>query len=186
MIFIFKATKEGGMDFQSEYNRGRFKDALKENPGSLWELRQKANPVSDEMRGYVFGALIPFLRQVDAGAWQGITDDQVYESLKKNFNYFEAINPVTKRKERFGQSVLNKSLKNFKAMEFVMRIGEWVMTNYGQKLPDPEEYKRWRDDAPLLDNEDQNAKNSRNDAVKTDAKKGKKSRANNKRAHEGS
>lgn len=151
MIFIAKATKEGGMDFGSEYNRARYKDFLKKNPGVALEIKPRANPVSDQMRGYVFGALIPFLRQIDATAWENLNDDQIYEVLKKNFNYFEALNPLTKRKERYGQSVLNKSCKNLKAMEFLMRIGEWVMINYQQTLPDPEDYKRWRDSAPLND-----------------------------------
>ncbi len=158
MIFLAKATPDGGLDFdwhkgkgpEDGYNRRRFKDFLKKNPGTLIEIKPKANPVSDQMRGYVFGALIPFLRQIDERAWQGMDDEQIYEALKKNFNYFEAINPITKRKERFGQSVLNRSCKNVKAMEFTMRIGEWVMTNYQQTLPDPEEYKRWRDSAPEL------------------------------------
>lgn len=151
MNFLFKATPDGGMDFQSEYNRIRYKEFLKKNPGMLFEIKPRGNPVSDQMRGYMFGAVIPFLRQVDPNAWQSDDDEQVYEMLKKNFNYFEAYNPVTKRVERYGQSVMNRSMKNAKAMEFVMRIADWVMENYGQTLPDPEEYKRWRDSAPLLD-----------------------------------
>lgn len=158
MKFLAKATPDGGLDFdwrkekdESEgYNRRRFKDFLKKNPGILIDIAPKANPVSDQMRGYIFGALVPFMRQIDPGAWESMDDDQIYEVLKKNFNYFEAFNPLTKRVERYGQSLLSTGKKNKKAMEFIMRVGEWVLENYGMTLPDPEEYKQWRDNAPLL------------------------------------
>lgn len=147
--FIAKITN-ATLDFGSEYNEFRYRDFLKENEGMLVEIKPRSNPVSDEMRGYMFGAVIPFLRQIDPTAWTELSDDQVYEVLKKNFNYFEAFNPLTKRVERYGQSALNKSCKNKKAMEFTMRIADWVMENYGQNLPDPEDYKRWINSAPIL------------------------------------
>jgi len=59
------------------------------------------------MRGYMFGAVIPFLKRI-VPDWQSLTNDQVHEILKKNFNYFEAFNPVTKRVERYGQSIMSK------------------------------------------------------------------------------
>lgn len=149
MKTLFDATiKEGGLDFGSEYNRIRFNQYLKDNPGKRVKIEKYENPVSDEMRGYMFGAVIPFLRQISPDTWTGMTDEQIYEILKKNFNYFEAYNPLTKRTERFGQSVMNTSCKNKKAMEFIQRIGDWVEENYNQTLPDPEEYKRFRDSAP--------------------------------------
>lgn len=145
---IFKA-QNGEMSFNSEYHKAILKKILIENEGKLFRIQKMENPVSDEMRGYMFGAVIPFLRQIDPGAWESLKDEQVYEVLKKNFNYFEAWNPLTKRTERYGQSAMNTSCKNVKAMEFIMRIGSWVTENYDQTLPDPEEYKRWRDGAPL-------------------------------------
>lgn len=144
--------KNGEMDFGSEYNEAKFRQFLADNNGKKLKISKFENPVSDEMRGYVFGAMIPFLRQVDPTAWGIMSDDQIYEVLKKNFNYFEAFNPLTKRKERYGQSVLNMSCKNVKAMEFVQRVANWVLENYGQDLPNPEEYKKFRDSAPLLKN----------------------------------
>lgn len=153
MKTLFVATIEkGGLNFGGDYNRIRFNQYLKDNEGKKLKIQKFENPVSDEMRGYMFGAVIPFLRTIDHGAWENLTDDQVYEVLKKNFNYFEAYNPLTKRKERYGQSVMNTSCKNVKAMEFIERIGEWVLENYGQTMPDPEEWKRFRDSAPLQAN----------------------------------
>ncbi len=147
-IFIAKA-KDGAFDLGSEYNRIRLKEYLKENDGKVFRIQKASNPVSEEMRGYMFGAVIPFLRQIDTGAWRELSDEQVYEVLKKNFNYFEAYNPLTKRTERYGQSVMNKSCSNVKASEFIMRLADWVLENYGQTLPDSEEYKNGRDMAPI-------------------------------------
>lgn len=150
MKTLFEAKiVNGGLDFGSDHNRIRFNQYLKDNPGKRVKIQKYENPVSDEMRGYMFGALIPFLRQISPDSWPAMDDDQIYEVLKKNFNYFEAYNPLTKRVERFGQSVMNTSCKNLKAMEFIERIGQWVEENYNQTLPDPEEYKRWRDSAPM-------------------------------------
>ncbi len=148
-VLFAPRIKKGGFDFGSDYNAARFREYMRLNEGKQVKIEAYANPVSDEMRGYMFGAVLPFLRQISPDAWAGMNDDQIYEVLKKNFNYFEAYNPLTKRKERFGQSVMNTSCKNVKAMEFIERIGDWVMENYGQSLPDPEEYKQWRDGAPL-------------------------------------
>jgi hypothetical protein len=134
--------KNGGFDFGSDYNSARFRQYLKDNDGKRVKIEAYDNPVSDQMRGYMFGAVIPFLRMITPKSFEGLTDEQVYELLKKNFNYFEAYNPVTKRKERFGQSVMNTSCKNSKAMEFIARIADWVYENYQQTLPDSEEYNR--------------------------------------------
>ena len=146
---LFRATiKNGELDFGSDYNFDRYRKYLRDNDGKKITINNYSNPVSDEMRGYMFGALIPFLRQIDAQTWGGLDSEQIHEVLKKNFNYFEAYNPLTKRLERYGQSVMNVSMKNLKAIEFIERIANWVMENYGQTLPDPEDYKRFRDSAP--------------------------------------
>lgn len=151
MSFLFKA-KKGKMDFGSDYNEARFKDHLKKNEDAVYEIKKRSSRVSDEMRGYYYGALIPFIRSL-IPQWQELDEDQIHEALKKNFNYFECFNPVTNRVERYGQSAMSVGQSNPKAMEYVMRIGDWVMENYGQSIPDPEEYKRWRDtsDIPTFD-----------------------------------
>ena len=103
--------------------------------------------VSDEMRGYMFGAVIPFLMRL-VPDWAKLSNVYVYEILKKNFNYFEAFNPVTKRVERYGQSVMARTSGSEAGMEFIQEIEGWVLENYGQHLPDPEKFKAWRDSAP--------------------------------------
>jgi hypothetical protein len=105
-------------------------------------------PVSDEMRGYMFGAVIPFLKRI-VPAWEPLSEEQVYEICKKNFNYFEAWNPVTKRTERYGQSTLSRSTTKEEAQQFIQEIAGWVAENYAMQLPDPEKYLRWKASAPL-------------------------------------
>lgn len=148
-LFVFKAS-QGKQDFGSEFNEARLRQYLKEHDGQLFGIVPKTAVVTDTMRGYCFGALIPFLRQIDRGAWAEMTDDQVYEMLKKQFNYFEAFNPFTKRKERYGQSIMSKSVANQKAKEFISRIDDWVTEQYDQTIPDAEEYKRFVRDNPQL------------------------------------
>ncbi len=147
-LFIFTVTN-GKPDFGSDFNEARFRQFLKEKEGEKFGIIPEDKIVSDEMRGYMFGAVIPFLRQISPQSWPA-SDDQVYEMLKKEFNYFEAIDPVTKRKERYGQSVMSKSCKSKKATEFIARIGEWVAEQYSQELPDSKEYLAWKDSAPLI------------------------------------
>jgi hypothetical protein len=151
MTFLFKAIK-GTMDFGSEYNELRLKDTLKKNEGAVFEIKKRSSRVSDEMRGYYYGALIPFMRSL-IPQWQELDEDQIHEALKKNFNYFECFNPVTNRVERYGQSAMAAGQSNQRAMEYIMRISDWVRENYDQTTPDPEEYKRWRDtsDIPTFD-----------------------------------
>lgn len=145
--FFVKANSEGEFEYQSEFHKHLVKERLKKNVGRVYKVMELDSPVSEEMRGYMFGALIPFLRTIKAFP-EELSDEQIHEMLKKEFNYFEAIDPITKRKERYGQSVMSKAMKNRDAMEFIERIASWVLENFNQNLPDPEEYKRWRDSAP--------------------------------------
>lgn len=148
-LFLFKANN-GQPDFGSEYNQSRFNQLLKDRNGEIFAIVPQSKVVTDTMRGYVFGALVPFLRQVTPKSWTGLTDEQIYDVLKKNFNYFEAINPLTKRIERYGQSVMSKNCENQKAKEFISRIDDWLQENYNQSVPDAEEYKRFVRDNPQL------------------------------------
>lgn len=141
-------VKGDQIDF-GEYNRNLIQKWCKEHPESVVRLETVINPVSAEMRGYYFGALIPFLKTLIT-EWISLTNDQIHEILKKQFNFFEGYNAVSKRKERFGQSIMSTDSQNRKAMEYIMRIGDWVSENYQQSLPDPEQFKKWRDSGILL------------------------------------
>lgn len=147
--FLVKCKTDGGLEFNSDYQRINFNNFVKKNAGKLLRISLQDGPVSDQMRGYMFGAVIPFLRQIDANAWDSMTDEEVYEVLKKNFNYFTAINPISKKLEKYAKSTMSQSSSNKKAMEFIERIGNWVTENYQQTLPNPEEYKEWRDSGRL-------------------------------------
>lgn len=145
---MFRAKiKDSNLDF-GPAQRAVFKDFLTVNEGRTLIIELEKPRVSDAMRGYMFGAVIPFLRRL-VPAWAAISDEQVYEILKKNFNYFEAYNPLTQRNERYGQSVMARSNNKEPAKEFIQEIEVWVMENYAQHLPDPEKYKKWKDGAPL-------------------------------------
>lgn len=148
-LFIYKAVN-GKPDYGSEFNEARHRQYLKDHEGELFGEVPKTAVVTDTMRGYCFGALIPFLKQTSPKSWAHLTDDQVYEMLKKNFNYFEAFDPIKGRIERYGQSVMSKNVANQKAKEFISRIDNWVTEEYQQTIPDAEEYKRFVRDNPQL------------------------------------
>ena len=65
--------------------------------------------------------------------------------------YFETYNPLTKRIERFGKSVMRKDDWNntAKAMEFLEIIRQYL-AGCGLELPNSEEFKRAKDSAPLI------------------------------------
>lgn len=149
---VWLGKTEGDQINFGEHNARNIKDWCKKHPGAPVRLETAVNPVSQEMRGYYFGALLPFLR-VLVPEWGILSNDELHEVLKKAFNFFDAYNPLSKRNERFGQPIMSNDRQNKKAMEYVMRIAEWVETNYQQTMPDPEQYKKFRDSAPSLKDE---------------------------------
>jgi hypothetical protein len=131
--------------------RAHLKSVLVEGKPYRVTIAKASRNVSDELRGYMFGAVIPFIKEI-VPTWAPLTDEQVYEVLKKNFNGFIAFNPVTGRNERYGQSVLTNMKENEQARNFIERIAGWVRDNYALELPNPEDYKTFRDSAPFLNN----------------------------------
>ncbi len=125
----------------------KFEEFLHANEGKYVTIELVKPEVSDELRGYYYGAVIPFMKHL-VDDWNKISDDQIHEILKKNFNYFEAFNPLTKRNERYGQSIMGAGNTGERGREFIASISEWVLENYQRHLPDPEKYKKWRDTAP--------------------------------------
>lgn len=148
-VWLGKIEGDGRLNF-GEYNAANIRDYGKKHAGTPIRLETAVNPVSSEMRGYYFGALMPFLRTL-VPEWNSLSNDELHEVLKTAFNYFEAYNPLSGRRENFGQSIMSGDRQNKKAMEYIMRIGDWVTTNYQQSMPDPEIYKKFRDSAPTLD-----------------------------------
>lgn len=127
------------------YNLSRFKDFLGKNEGKKVRIELAKNPVSDELRGYYWGAVIPTAKSA-VKEWEDITDDELHEVLKKLFNYFDFYNPLTKRKERCGRSAMSGDSNSARAMDFIEGIRKWLGEEYYIELPSPEEYKKKRDE----------------------------------------
>ena len=148
MNFLFKA-KDGNMDFTSELSYALFKQNLKENEGQQYVIEKVKSPVSDALRSYYFGAVIPVIRTT-CDEWENLSSIQIHEIIKKMLFYFETYNPLTKRIERFGRSVMASDDWNStaKAMEFLEIIRQYL-ADCGLEMPDSEEYKHARDLAPM-------------------------------------
>jgi len=148
MNYLFKA-KDGNMEFTSELSHHLFKQNLKENEGQQYVIEKVKSPVSDALRSYYFGAVIPVIRTT-CEEWAELSSEEIHEIIKKMLFYFETYNPMTKRVERFGRSVMKKDDWNNtrKAMEF-LEIVRGYLADCGLEMPDSEEYKRYKDSAPL-------------------------------------
>ena len=147
MNHLFKA-KEGKVEFTSETAKALFYQDLKDNEGKQYRIEKVKNPVSEDLRAYYFGAVIPVIRTT-CEKWEGLSSIEIHEIIKKMLFYFETYNPLTKRIERFGRSVMASDDWNntAKAMQFLEIIRDYLV-NCGLEMPDSEEYKRARDSAP--------------------------------------
>lgn len=145
----FKATiKNGILHFDKPSEYGAWEAWKQDHNGAAIVISEPKHGVSDNMRGYMFGAIIPFLKRL-VPAWEPLESDQIYEVLKKAFNYFEALNPVTGRVERYGQSIMARDVDKEEAAAFLRDLGEWVRENYGRELPSAAKYLKWVASAPL-------------------------------------
>jgi hypothetical protein len=142
MNFIIQA-KNGKIGFLSKYNKNRFYDYLKENDGCKFSIKPVSAKVSDEARGYYWGALIPFLKDINP-SWKHLTNDQVHEVLKQEFNGFQ-VTYSNGEVRKYGQSVCSKEIDTPKFQNYLLRITDYVIENYGLQIPDLEEYKKFRD-----------------------------------------
>lgn len=142
-VWTYKVV--GGAMFMSDHNRADLHEWLKMNEGKLLRLEPEKAPVSAEVRGYYFGAVIPLIKST-CEEWADLSPDKMHEVIKKLFFYFESWNPRTKRVERFGRSVMSENDWNStkKAMQFLDIISDYL-AQCGLTMPDPEEYKRFRD-----------------------------------------
>lgn len=146
-VFIAK-IKDKKLEWNSDQHRAMFMEFLGSNDGKELRIELSKNPVSDNMRAYYFGALIPTVKSV-VPEWRENTNDEVHEALRKMFNYVEMFNPITKRNERFGMSIMGDSSNTRRGMEVIEKIGVWLGEEYSQELPDPEEYKKLLNSAQL-------------------------------------
>lgn len=151
MKIVFLAEiRNGSISFVTEANTARFKDWAKQNTGKKIRIEEELKPVSQSLRGYYFSAVIPVLRST-CEEWKHLNGEELHNVIKKMLFYFETYNPITKRTERFGRSVMSEDEWNNtkKASEFLEIISNYL-ADCGREMPDSEAYIRWRDSAPML------------------------------------
>jgi len=141
--FVFKA-KDITIISQKTVSQWRWNEVKKENPEKLYGISPIKNPVSVEMRGWYWGAIVPTCKSV-VKEWKTLTDDDVHEIMKKMFEYFDAYNPLTKRVERYGRTVMSDDSNTERAMNYIAKVRQYFLENYKIDLPDPEEYTHKRD-----------------------------------------
>lgn len=91
--------------------------------------------VNDDQRGWYYAGIIPFLQKL-VPQWEHLSVEQVHEVLKTEFNGF-TITDKNGNKRKYGQSVANNTVNNKAFDQYIKRIEEWVRSNYGIELPEP-------------------------------------------------
>jgi len=135
--------KNGKIGFVSAYNKARFNQYLKDNDGQRMKVVPVSPKVSDEARGYYWGAVIPWIKN-SIQSFSELTNDQVHEIMKTEFNGFE-VNFEKGGKKKYGQTIVSKDSDSVQFQSFLLRVADHMMENYSQELPDPELYKKLRD-----------------------------------------
>ena len=147
MHFLATLTDKG-LKFGSDYHRALFLDFSTKNQGRVVRIKLAKGGVSDNRRGWMFGAIIPFLKEL-VPPWRELTDDEVYSVVKTEFGGFYA-EGIDGKVKKFAGSLSSKEADSERFDNAVLLLAEWVRNNYGQELPDPEEYKRKLDN-PVLE-----------------------------------
>jgi len=143
----FIATiKNKGLTWNSDEHRAMFLDFLSKNDGKKVRIELAKNPVSDSMRNYYFGVVLPVVRKT-CKEWEHLTGDELHEVLKKEYSYFDAWSAKNRRMERYGKSVFSEKSNTQKAMQFLQDIADYL-ASCGLEIPDPEEYKQYINSAP--------------------------------------
>lgn len=103
--------------------------------------------IADEKRGYFEGAIVPVFthfqnkERIKIGLKE-YTRGEMREILKREFNG-RIIQLTSGKNQKFGQSTNTLSNKRF--ARFLDKITSYMEEN-GIPIPDPEEYKKWRDE----------------------------------------
>lgn len=141
-------ARKGELYFPSPYGEQHYRHFLTKNDKKKVEIRIAKNPVSDDMRSWYWAAVLPTVKSL-VPQWEKLTNDDVHEILKKNFNYIEAWNPLTERNERYGKGVMSGESNTMMAMSYIEKLRQWCLENYETDLPDPTKFISWRDSAPM-------------------------------------
>lgn len=145
-VFLATATKEASLKFKGEDHQASFRQFLKDHAGEEVRISLADKAVSEEMRGYYFGAVLPVVRKT-CKEWEKLTGDELHAVLKKEHSFFEAWSNKNKRMERFAKEVFSAD-ENETAKKFMQDISDYL-TDCGIEMPDNESYKRWKNSAPL-------------------------------------
>ena len=146
-LFIAQ-VKDKKLNFLTDYNKVRFQQWLSENEGQKVQIKRVSSKVSDNRRGWYWASIIPFMKTL-VPAWDSLSDDQLHQVLKTEFNGFVVETKHGKRK--YPMPVANRDVDSEEFDNYILRIAEWVRNNYAQELPNPDEYKEKRDSAELKD-----------------------------------
>jgi len=133
--------------FSSPYGEINFRHFLEKYDGRKIEIKLAKNPVSDEMRGFWWGAILPFMRTLDE-QWAKLDNDAINEIIKKETG-ISIFNPITKRDEKIAKSITSDASYTLRAMEAIDWVRVYAMENYARDIPDSEEFLRYRNSAPM-------------------------------------
>ena len=135
----FTALAKDGKLSMNEYTRNKFTKWLKENDGVRLKITADT-PESKSLRGYLEGALIPLIAFYQEGHdHRSVVDCQlIREWLRLEFNAKMTVVSGVARK-------VGKSTKGREELRaFVDKVVDW-MEEQGYEIPNPDEYKVWRD-----------------------------------------
>lgn len=145
-IFLGKIQKTGkveGITLGTQFNYGRFHDWAEKHQGKVVRIELR-EPISINKRRFFEGAVVHyFFYQHGIGVFKDFSEAR--ECLKREFN------PVFVKRldgsvETQGGSTEKKSNEWFGV--FLEKIQDYFMQQ-GYEFPDPEQYKKWVESAPL-------------------------------------
>ena len=137
--------KNKGMVFAPQV-RNMFIDHLAENDGDYLEIkpRKKKTTVSDDLRGFYWGAWLPFIKNLD-DHFKTYSIDDLHDFLKYEFNGTDVYNPINKKESRIVKSIMQNNVSTQHAFIYMEKIRRWVAENYGEEMPDADQFNRQRD-----------------------------------------
>lgn len=140
MVFLAKASKDGGIEFETDYNEARFKDWLKENPGKKLRIEPYI-PVRSKSQNAFYWMYL------------GIVERETGNLAVDLHEYFRRTLLPPKFITAMGREIrVPTSTTELSKVEF----GEYmdkIAAETGVAIPDTQEYKDWIDSAPEVGEE---------------------------------
>ena len=148
MHFLATLTDKG-LKFGSDYHRALFLDFSQKNQGRQVRIKLAKGGVSDNRRGWMFGAIIPFLKTL-VSDWKDRPEEEVYSIIKTEFGGFFA-EGIDGKVKKYAGTLSSREADSERFDNAILLLAEWVRNNYGMELPDPEEYKKKLDIPELIE-----------------------------------